>query len=97
MSSSLAKPAVCRAGCAQEVITPKLGISMAGYFHDRIAKSVRDDLYAKAVVIEHDGRRIALVSCDLISIDGQTESPSCRFILLPSSESGICRPAPLPS
>jgi len=64
-----AKPIQCRAGCAQTVITPPVGVSLAGYFHDRVAKSVRDDLYAKAMVIEHDGRRIVLVSCDLISID----------------------------
>ncbi len=65
-------PLVCRAGCAQTVITPPLGVSMAGYFHNRIAQSIRDDLYAKAMVIENDGRRIALVSCDLITVDSDT-------------------------
>lgn len=69
MSKPLAKPAICKAGCAQTVITPPLGTSLAGYFHDRVAKSVRDDLHTKAIVIEHDGRRIVLISCDLICME----------------------------
>ena len=67
MTSQRPEPVLCRAGCAQQVITPPLGVSLAGYFHDRVAKWMRDDLYARAVVIESQGRRVALVSCDLIS------------------------------
>ncbi len=80
MSEQLPEPIVCCAGCAQQVITPPAGVSMAGYFHDRVAKSVRDDLYAKAMVIEHDGRRIALVSCDLISIDAEATEGARKLI-----------------
>ncbi len=64
----LAEPAPFNVGRAQEKITPPVGVSLAGYFHDRKGESVRDDLYARAVVIESQGERLALVSCDLISV-----------------------------
>ncbi|MBN1342710.1 MAG: hypothetical protein JXQ73_08530 [Phycisphaerae bacterium] len=80
MSESLPKPVTYKAALAQSVITPPIGVSLAGYFHDRIAKSVRDDLHAKAMVIEHDDRRIVLVSCDLISIDAQTTDRTRELI-----------------
>lgn len=67
MSADTSAPATCRAGCAQVVITPPLGVNLAGYFHDRFATSVRDDLHARAVVLESDGLRMAIVSCDLIT------------------------------
>ncbi|OGV65674.1 MAG: hypothetical protein A3K18_31920 [Lentisphaerae bacterium RIFOXYA12_64_32] len=57
-----------RAGVAQTVITPPVGASLAGYFHDRISTSVRDDLHCKVVVFESGGTPLALVSCDLISM-----------------------------
>ncbi len=60
-------PAI-RAGAAQAVITPPLGINMAGYYHERIAEYVRDDLYCHALVLENDGERIALVSLDLVCV-----------------------------
>ncbi len=42
-------------GCGATRITPGLGASMAGYFEDRFATAVRDELYAKALVFELDG------------------------------------------
>lgn len=65
-ANTLPPVASCKAGCAQRVITPHLGVSLAGYFHDRVARYVRDDLFARAMVIEQGGERVALVSCDLI-------------------------------
>jgi len=58
-----------KAGAAQRDITPLLGISLVGYFHDRKAVDVRDPLYAKAIVLEADGERIAIVLCDLIALE----------------------------
>ncbi len=55
-------------GASAVKITPPLGSAMAGYFHNRGAEGVHDDLYAKALVMEKDGVRAALVVCDLISI-----------------------------
>jgi len=80
MTNILPKPSICKAGCAQQVITPPLGVSLAGYFHDRISKSVRDDLYARAIVIESDSSHLALVSLDLISITEEITAPAKAII-----------------
>lgn len=61
-----------RAGAARRVITPALGCCLAGYFHERIATWVRDDLHCHALVLEADGGRLALVSCDLICVEADT-------------------------
>lgn len=80
MLPPLPPPITCLAGCAIVTITPPVGVSLAGYFHDRISESVRDDLCVHAVVLEHEGQRVALVSCDLISIDAETADPAKRLI-----------------
>ncbi len=38
-------------GASSVKITPPLGIPMAGYYHDRGAEKINDDIYAKAIVI----------------------------------------------
>ncbi len=65
----LAPPAFAgelRVGAAAVVITPAPGTPMAGYHSPRGADGVRDDLFAKALVLEKDGTKAALVSLDLI-------------------------------
>ncbi|MAF09217.1 hypothetical protein CMK11_02100 [Candidatus Poribacteria bacterium] len=59
-------------GCGSARITPCLGVYMAGYFDDRFATAVHDDLYAKALVFESAGVRAALVSCDVIGVMAET-------------------------
>jgi len=81
-----AEPALFQVGRARACITPPLGVQLAGYFHAREAKSVRDDLYARAVVIESGGVRLALVSCDLISITGEASNAAKTLI---ETETGI--------
>ncbi len=76
MTSILLEPSICNTGCAQQIITPPVGVSLAGYFHDRISKYVRDDLYARAIVIESEGVRLALVSLDLISVAEEITAPA---------------------
>lgn len=56
-----------RAGAAAVKITPPIGTPMAGYYSLRPAEGVHDDLYAKAIVLEKDGVKAALVSLDLIT------------------------------
>jgi hypothetical protein len=56
-----------RVGAAAVPITPPLGTPMAGYYSARGAEGVHDDLYAKAVVLDKDGTKVAMVSLDLIS------------------------------
>jgi neutral ceramidase len=56
-----------RVGAASVVITPPSGTPMAGYYFARASEGVHDDLLAKAIVIERDGQKVALVGLDLIS------------------------------
>jgi hypothetical protein len=62
-----ARSADLRVGAAAVTITPPIGIPMAGYYSERGAKAVHDDLHAKAIVIEAGGRAVALVVLDLIT------------------------------
>lgn len=56
-----------KAGAGAVVITPSLGVPMAGYYHRRGASGVHDDLFAKAIVLQDGDTIAALVSLDLIS------------------------------
>jgi hypothetical protein len=56
-----------RVGSAAVPITPPLGIPMAGYYSERGAEGVHDELHAKAVVVESGRRAAALVVLDLIT------------------------------
>jgi hypothetical protein len=67
-----ARAAELRVGAAAVVINPPLGVSMAGYYHARGATDVLDDLLAKAVVLEQEGMKAALVACDLITLPRHT-------------------------
>lgn len=57
------------AGAARVCITPPLPVQLAGYGVVRYGVEVFDDLYARALVCEADGRRAALVSCDLLWLE----------------------------
>jgi neutral ceramidase len=54
-------------GAASVDITPPVGTPMAGYYAERLSKGVHDPLFAKAIVLERDGKKAALVALDLIS------------------------------
>jgi neutral ceramidase len=54
-----------RAGRGAVKITPPKGIPMAGYYYVRLNTGTHDDLYAKAIVLEKDGVKAAMVACDL--------------------------------
>ncbi len=55
-------------GTAQLDITPNLGCHIVGYFNDRIADSIHDPLYVKAISISDGEREIGLITLDLIDI-----------------------------
>lgn len=55
-----------QAGVAQTNITPPMGFRMAGYYHERLASGVHDELYAKALVLDDGTDKIVLVICDNI-------------------------------
>jgi neutral ceramidase len=79
-----------RAAGARAVITPPLGVSLAGSYTDRRATRVHQDLYARAFVLEQGGEArggearggemIALVSCDLIGVRASTVAGARRLI-----------------
>lgn len=71
---------ICMAGVAQKKITPKLGAHLGGYFYDRIATSVKSDLYTRAMVFERDGKRLAIVSNDLICSIAEITDPAKQLI-----------------
>lgn len=58
--------AALTAGAAVSDITPPRGCPMAGYYSARGAEGTHDPLRAKALVLEQDGVRVALVALDLI-------------------------------
>lgn len=59
-------------GAAVVKITPPEGTPLAGYYSARGAKNVLDDLYSKALVLEQDGVKVALVVCDLVTLPRRT-------------------------
>jgi hypothetical protein len=56
------------AGVAQRVITPGVGIRLAGYYHKRIGERVRDDLHCRALVLGAGDARLAIVTLDLVGV-----------------------------
>ena len=58
-----------RAGAAEVDITPAMGIQLAGDIgRCRPVEEIREPLYAKALVIESGGKRICLLSMDILAI-----------------------------
>lgn len=55
-------------GVSELDITPPLGSSMPGYFHDRRSTGIIDRLFVKALVMEADGERTALAVLDTILV-----------------------------
>ena len=41
-------------GYAQEIITPPVGVGLAGYMNKRPNLGMYDDLYAKTIVFDYD-------------------------------------------
>src|SRR6476661_8174977 len=55
-------------GAAEIDITPPVGHRMAGYFDERLSTGVHDPLKAKAIILEQEKERIAMVFCDLVGV-----------------------------
>src|ERR1043166_4267642 len=59
-----------QAGAAETVITPPAGIDLTGYgSRPSAATGKHDELYARAVVLEAAGQRLALVSLDILGFE----------------------------
>lgn len=59
-----ASPPGLRAGAAAANITPPLGAPINGYFNDRRARHIHDELHARALALDDGRTRLALVVCD---------------------------------
>ncbi len=59
-----------RAGFGRWELTPPMGVELAGYgyYLGRCALSVRDPLYARAVMLETQEQRALVISCDLLGL-----------------------------
>jgi hypothetical protein len=79
-TASSAEGPELRAGTAAVKITPPKGAPLAGYYYDRSAEGVHDDLYAKALVLEEGETRVAFVACDLISLSRPIVEQARRLI-----------------
>ena len=78
-----------RAGFGRAEITPPLGVELAGfgYYLGRKCESVRDPLYARAVLIEDGKEKMLLVSCDVLGLSRRIADR----ILEEAEELGISR------
>ena len=81
MSTPTEQSASLLAGCARVKITPPVPIHIAGFFSPRTAETVRDDLFASAVVLGDGKTDIAIVSCDLVNVDNDLVADAKRMIL----------------
>jgi alpha-galactosidase len=55
-------------GYAQEIITPPVGVGLAGYMNQRPNVGMYDDLYAKTVVFDNGRKRCGVLVYDLIDV-----------------------------
>lgn len=72
LSTTLVRAANFEAGAAKSVITPELSadnpVYLAGFGHGRIATGTHDDLYARCLALQAEGRPLVLCSVDLIGL-----------------------------
>ncbi len=82
IAQSVAWPGDWKAGAARVKITPTRPLWMSGYgSRDHPAEGTSLDLWAKALVLEDpQGRRIALVTLDLVGIDRDFAQSVCTAI-----------------
>lgn len=58
-----------KAGFARVDITPPLGVTLAGYFEERIADGVLDPLLATAVAFDDGEKKAVVISLDLVGLN----------------------------
>jgi Neutral/alkaline non-lysosomal ceramidase, N-terminal len=80
-ASKLAEPKKqLRAGAATSNITPKLGVSINGNFHDAKATHIHDDLHARCLVLDNGETRLAFVVVDSCLIQRDIFDEAKRLI-----------------
>ncbi len=68
-----------RAGFSRLEITPPLGVTLEGYYHERRAEGILDPLLATAVAFRDDNQTAVAISVDLIGIS-QEICDTCRQV-----------------
>jgi hypothetical protein len=61
-------------------MTPPDGTPLAGYYRKRLSEGVLDDLYSKALVVERDGVKAAIVVCDILTLPRHVVESARRMI-----------------
>ena len=70
-ASADARAGSLNAGVAKADITPQTGYYLGGWTRaDRVARGQHTRLYSRAMVLERDGRKVALVAIDLFMVPG---------------------------
>ncbi len=69
-----------KAGSAQVNITPPVGTTLVGQWAARKSTGVHDELFANALVLDDGKNRVAMVSCDVLSI-GNTSKRAIRDVI----------------
>lgn len=73
---------ILRAGTAKIDITPEKPVKMAGYAARKaLSDGVHDPLSARVVVFENNGKRLVIVSTDLLGFYGGTAEPLRKAIM----------------
>lgn len=76
-----------KAGAAKCAITPPLPVTLAGHRTPRLGIAVMDELSARVLVLEHAGRRVVVVSLDLIWLGSHHVAELRRAIAVALGES----------
>ena len=76
-----------KAGLGRAELTPPLGVELAGYgyYLGRKALSVRDPLYARALLLSEGDARFLLISCDVLGLS----RPVCEAVFAHAESLGI--------
>lgn len=69
------------AGYFKAVITPPVGVSMAGYFlRDGVSKGILDELYVRALVLRDGAENLAIICLDLLEVPQQLSNRIAKLI-----------------
>lgn len=58
-----------KVGSSEVCITPECKVSLCGYFNDRVADGVLDDIHVKSLILESETERTALFVFDLAHVE----------------------------
>ncbi len=76
-----------RAGFGRWEVTPPMGVELAGYgyYLGRCVQTVRDPLYARALLLEEGALRALIISCDLLGLSREV----CQCVFRHARKFGI--------